>query len=84
MRVDGAWRTAKACDGDAVTVASGERRASFGPRARLVLLEPDRAHIYVDGMVIAEDVMISAGQEFVLAGEGGAVELPSALWTCAL
>jgi hypothetical protein len=50
----------------------------------LVLLEPDRAHIYVDGMPIAEDLMISAGQEFVLAGEGGAVELPSALWTCAL
>jgi hypothetical protein len=71
-------------DLDALSVADGDLPPAMGPRSLLVLLEPDRAHIYVDGMPIAEDLRISAGQEFVLAGEGGVVELPSALWTCAL
>lgn len=84
LRVDDAGVTVVGVEGDALSVADGDLPPAMGPRSLLVLLEPDRAHIYVDGMPIAEDLMISAGQEFVLAGEGGAVELPSALWTCAL
>lgn len=84
LRMDDAGVRVVGVEGDLISVAEGDLPPAMGPRALLLLLEADRAHIYVDGMPVAEDVVIAGGQEFVLAGEGGAVELPSALWTCAI
>lgn len=84
LRVDDAGVHVVGADGDVINVADGDLPPAMGPRSVLVLVEPGFAHIYVDGMPVAEDLAIAEGQEFVLAGEGGTVELPSALWTCAI
>jgi hypothetical protein len=69
-------------DGVEVSVPDASLPPSAGARALIIMLDTDRAHVYVDGVLIAEDVPAVPKTEVVLAGEGGVVEVLAAVWTC--